>query len=434
MHSFELHQYVSEGHDDYNERVQARFLNSVQFRLQQQINLKDDEISHLKSDLALLQGEVDTLSDTLRAKHKPTKNSAANIQKQISLAKQESQMMIIQCKKNHAFNLQQLDQKFVSEINHLQRKLEKKLFRKTQQSEVLSSTESQSKREKHHSKRKNHKTQDDEIDNFIKSVEIMKVKTNQKISKSEKVKEIVTAADLKLNEKKYEELTEQISNFEKQKHKLSEQVTEQKEAIAKLTQNNDISDLDEDIDNEIDENQPYFDENIKPYNDKVEKTQNKLNGIKQDQNSSLKKLKKKIKLEQEKIQNKKDQMNKKMKETEMIQKKIEEIRQKQKEELEAAKAAKAAEEARKAEEEARRAAEEAKRAEEERKRIEKEKKEAYERKYGRLIFRLKSMTQTEKEESLQLLTEENKALKREIYRIDNMIYGKYGQYREWKNI
>jgi hypothetical protein len=51
-----------------------------------------------------------------------------------------------------------------------------------------------------------------------------------------------------------------------------------------------------------------------------------------------------------------------------------------------------------------------------------------------LVEMLGSLSPSEKEKKLLLMDDEVKALKREIARLDYMVYGKAGHYQEWKNL
>jgi hypothetical protein len=55
--------------DDFR-RVHSRIVESVQFKIQREINIRDDEISRLKSDLAFLRGKAHTVADTTQTSQK----------------------------------------------------------------------------------------------------------------------------------------------------------------------------------------------------------------------------------------------------------------------------------------------------------------------------------------------------------------------------
>lgn len=426
MNSFEtlsIPQFDPEAHND---RIQARIMDSVQFRLQQQINLKNDEIARLQSDLALLKGEIDTFSDTLKSKQKSTKEADTDINKQIAQAKHEAELKILRCKKDHSKKLQSIDEQHQNEIRTLQKSLENTIFQNTEQINKTSQKKvSKEENEEVNISNKKSRKEDEEIDDFLESLQTTKTIAKEKIHEVKKAKKVLTEADLNLEDQKLAQKVELISTLEERKKKLQNKINQTKSRISQIGKDIDFDvgygidptgkanklDLSDDVllNGSYDTNpeNSQLHEQSKPYYEKVQNSMQKLKELKKKHQTLLDKLKKKIQIEQENARSKKKQIVEKEKENQLIQQKIDQIKQKFNEI-----------------------------AERQRKEKEKERiaKENLERMNSKLMKAFASMTPQQKEIKLQSLIDENKALKREIYRLDNMIYGKAGKYNSWKDI
>ena len=423
MSSFELINIPHFDPEAHNERIQARIMDSVQFRLQQQINLKNDEIARLQSDLSLLKGEIDTFSDTLKAKQKSTKEADKDINQKVTQAKHEAELKILQCKKEHSKKLQLIEQQHQSEVQSLQQTLEKTIFQNFNQSNEISRKKSLKEEEFNSEIDKEH--EDIEIDDFLESLQTTKTIAKEKIQEIKKPKKMLTEADLEIRDQNLEQKMNLISSLEERKKKLKNKIEQVKENILQIKK-----DIDYDVNTEPDptgklhkldlskdallngsyDNNPegvQVDEQNRPYLEKVQNSMRKLDELKKKYQTTLNKLRKKIRIEHDSIQSKQQQIAKKENENKLMDQKIIKLKQKLDEIAER------------------------QNKERERERLSRENSIAMN---SKLMKALSSMTPQQKEIKLQSLIVENKALKREIFRLDNMIYGKAGRYHSWKDI
>lgn len=425
MNSFEKINIPHFDPEAHNERIQARLLDSVQFRLQQQINLKNDEISRLQDDLAMLKGEIETLSDTLSSKQKSTIEADSEINNQVIQAKHDAEIKIIQSKKEHSKQLQLIEQQHQEEIQSLQKTLENTIFQYSKQSKNKSKSSTFKEEDLNYEEERssNINEEDNEIDNFLESLQTTKTKAKEKMQEVKKSKKLLTEADLEANDQKITQQKELISTLEERKKKLKSKIDQTKKNIVQIgkdiefdinsdlepNSNNGTSNISDDVlfngsfDDMLDKNQ--FNEQTRPYFEKVQRAMKKLDDLKKKRQPVLSKLKKKIQIEQDNIKAKKQQIAEKVNENEKIQQKLIKLKQKY-QEVEGKK---------------------------------KRERERQESQYSstmdsKLVKALASMSSKQKEIKLQSLIMENKALKREIYRLDNMLYGKAGKYHNWKDI
>lgn len=325
-------------------RVQARIADAANFRFQQEINLRDDEIQRLREYRAQLQAEIDTHQDTKASYNKTIQEELNAIKKQIFKANNERNVTLTKMKAIHAQRLKDIDKEFQTLEVMTQKKDLKKMIPKV-----------------------------DRVENMIDQLKITarksrKVRDNELIDKD-------VIIQLKQYKKQIKNLQIQETNLEKQLYQ------KQNEPEPELSETSSISESSESI-----------------QESSIEPIQMSVNYPK-----LIKQLEEKSKVKIRKLQNKISSANEMQ---EMICQKINNAKQKNDEMNQTKKILNGNKKSKK----------------------EKARKEKEIREY------FSSLTQIQKQLVYEKLIEDNKSLKREIYRLDNMIYGKAGKYHHWKNI
>ena len=426
MNSFDTLSIPKFDPDEHDERIKARLAESIQFRLQQQINLKEDEIIRLRNDLSFIKSEIDTFSDSYHAKNKNLIEEYEEMRKKVANAKSEAEIKLQQCRTQHSKDLQQIDEEFQEESRSLQSQLETALFanlnesrsinqkmernisKKDKRKSLIKKNTTLSTRSSVVSKEEENSTNNEDnlninIDNFIADIRATKTKAKESIAKHEKNRRPLTDADLELNDRKIDELNETISTMNDKKGKLKDQIAALKHSISQIDLNKDETiDFCKDIsDTSFDSNASDNDKETTILAEKVDLAQRKLEEFKNKNYPNIEKLKNQLKTEMDKVETKKKKIADKSKETDELAQRIQHLKEKKKADAQ----------------------------------MQKDKYEKdFKKKHRNILKMLKSMTSEQKDIHLQGLVVENQSLKREIYRLDSMIYGKSGKYHNWKNI
>jgi chromosome segregation ATPase len=111
------------GQDDF-ERLQFRRTDALQFKLQRDINIRDDEICRLKTDLALIRGKADPFkqSDESLEKHR------MELDRKVFEAKSQFERRRSRIESEHQQALQALELRHSAETQKLEKRLRSVLF------------------------------------------------------------------------------------------------------------------------------------------------------------------------------------------------------------------------------------------------------------------------------------------------------------------
>jgi hypothetical protein len=118
---------VLRARDDFH-RVHSRIVDSVQFKIQREINIRDDEISRLKSDLAFLRGKVHTAADTANTSQKQIAERRSRLQMKVAEAKTNADMRQTKLAIEHGNVMHELESRHHAEVAALGSKLEAVMF------------------------------------------------------------------------------------------------------------------------------------------------------------------------------------------------------------------------------------------------------------------------------------------------------------------
>jgi hypothetical protein len=109
---------------DNFQRVHSRIVDSVQFKIQREIHIRDDEISRLKSDLAQLRGKAHTAADTTQTSQKQITDRHSHLRNKVAEAKTNADMKRTRLALEHENVMQELESRHRSEVAALDSMLE----------------------------------------------------------------------------------------------------------------------------------------------------------------------------------------------------------------------------------------------------------------------------------------------------------------------
>jgi len=109
-------------------RVQYRMLDSLKFRIRQEINLKDDEIERLRNEILLLQAEMDYLKNNMKNKTDPLLKSVDRYKREIFEVKQSINLDITRLNLNHAKLIQEMKLKHEKRMKDIRMQIENSLL------------------------------------------------------------------------------------------------------------------------------------------------------------------------------------------------------------------------------------------------------------------------------------------------------------------
>ena len=110
--------------NNHFDRMTSRLADSFQFRIQEEINIRDDEIARLKSDLAYFRGMARTVNDSTKTKQKSVVEQYSELKKALFDAKSQLEMEKSQMAIEHAKTLRRMDAKHNSEVESIRRQIE----------------------------------------------------------------------------------------------------------------------------------------------------------------------------------------------------------------------------------------------------------------------------------------------------------------------
>ena len=206
--------------EDYD-RVQSRVLDSLHFKLQQAINLKDDEISRLEDELAYLQGQIEVAQTKGPEIDEDLNSSVTILKKKIFKAQQKSALELSQTKTKFAQDMQQLAEAHQKQVKILRDQIENQLM-------GVAVVEDE-------------KQKGDEVDDFLNSLNTGKYKMRSKTQESDTSLKEVNASFIELQKeerklsatrRKIDDLKEQIDSVKVEIAKLER---EQREGIKSTT-------------------------------------------------------------------------------------------------------------------------------------------------------------------------------------------------------
>jgi hypothetical protein len=113
--------------EDY-ERLQLRRIDALQFKLQREINIRDDEIARLKTDIALTRGKADTISHAVQQSENLLDSQRADLKKRLSEAKSQVELRRAVIEKEHQDAVKSLDEDHQAETVKLRARLRSALF------------------------------------------------------------------------------------------------------------------------------------------------------------------------------------------------------------------------------------------------------------------------------------------------------------------
>jgi hypothetical protein len=105
--------------DDFD-RLQFRRADALRFRLQREINLKDDEVSRLMTELALIRGRAETVSDKVAQSKKPFESQCASLKRKLFEARSGYDLKRTKIETEHQARLRELESSHDSEMKQLQ--------------------------------------------------------------------------------------------------------------------------------------------------------------------------------------------------------------------------------------------------------------------------------------------------------------------------
>jgi hypothetical protein len=105
--------------DDFD-RLQFRRADALRFKLQRDINLKDDEISRLTTELALVRGRSETVSDKVIQSKKPLESQCASLRKKLFEARSENDVKRTKIETEHQTKLRELESSHDADVKRLQ--------------------------------------------------------------------------------------------------------------------------------------------------------------------------------------------------------------------------------------------------------------------------------------------------------------------------
>lgn len=339
---------------DHFDRIHSRVLDSVQFKIQSEINLKDDEISRLRNDLAFFRGRIETISDTIRTGSKTKVEQYSDLKKKLFEAQSKLSLQKTQMGIEHARTIQKMERQHTKQLNNTRAQLEQK---------------------------RGCESSDDSVDLFV----------NVLRSATSRAKNTANRKRDRFNVEKYELNQQQLTRYEMQIAENQAKLVDLQRQIDAvrdrpiITNMTITADLSEDFLNDTVVNRD--DEYI----------QEEMEKIRSLSAAKVKRLNERYNSERHRGEALKEQIaDAKIKAAESLKlRKIEEGKRNR--EIQA-------------------------------------QNEVKQKKFQELKRFLNSMTQRQKEAKLKSLQSENVSLKKEIARLDWMIYGRASQYRDWKRI
>lgn len=366
MYDSEESNLRSTAREDYD-RIQARKLDALHFRLQQAINLKDDEITRLKDEIAYLEAQMNVCDDKKLSKNGPIDERIQNLKFKIFKSQQKYALLITNKKTDYTKEINAVNMQHQEQVNRLRKEIEDVMFNDN----IMSSKDAQF---------------SDPVDAFLESINSKKYRN--KISEDSQKSDIPppfiqkTLEDVQKIEDKNMELKEHIKDLENQINKVQKQIAEAE------AQN--ISNLSDDSETIDDDSFDIHDESADSEIEDLEtKFQEDLDHIRKGHQAKVAQFKQKIARQEKAI-------------------------------------AKFANVAFNSSGNDESYAQSARRSNTSRS----SRMDATQSIYNEIA----SLTDAQKEKKRKALLIENASLKREIGRLDYMVYGKAGKYAKWRNI
>ena len=112
-------------------KVQMRIMDALQFRLQQAINLKDDEINRLRGEISILQGKIVHKRSASSHDFTAKNNSKIRIQNKIFKSRKETSAIITDMKRQHSKRLSDMMKEYNEKIDKMRKRLEEVIQNRT---------------------------------------------------------------------------------------------------------------------------------------------------------------------------------------------------------------------------------------------------------------------------------------------------------------
>ena len=361
MRSSKLAQVRAGSHFD---RMNSRIADSVQFRIQEEINIRDDEIGRLRSDLAYFRGMASTVTDTAKSKQRSVADQYSELRQILFNANSQLEMEKSQLATQHAKRLQKMDEKHIRDVELLRTQIEAASL------PLLQPKESPRRR--------------DRVEEFVEAANRLTgrqslTKEKQSSSSSESVSESIESVRSPKQSARAQELAKlsQVqSEYQRKARNLRDKIASVERQIEEhscaMTSHESVASESED--------------------DSDENLRERLSEERRAHDASMDELHARYRDERERGRVLESEISKARAKLVAREKKRKPVQKKSAAEI------------------------------------------ARHRKYKEMREYLDSMTASEKEVKLAELRAENRALKKEIARLDFKVYGKGGKYRQWKNI
>lgn len=379
--------------EDYD-RVQSRVLDALHFKLQQAINLKDDEIARLEDEITYLKGQLEASEMQMPKGSIQTSETILNLKRKIFKAQQKSAMLISQTKTKFAQDMKELAASHQEHVKALRQQIEMQLLGDVNPTKIK---------------------KQDEVDEFLESLNDTKYRIRSRVKTTETALPVMNSSFVefqkeegKLNEakQKVRDLQNQVDSVkaeiallerenkpaqpsykpakkgsERNKNRKSDSITESDYSLSPAEKESTTSEIS-------------YDSNASEYEDDIE------DSVDDALQAELEKQKKDFEDQMAQIKKQHEKEVKKLKDQIAEHQNFITTAAKLDEQNETSSAAKA-----------------------HKSRLDRTKK---------LSEELSRMSAKQKETKRKQLILENKTLKREIGRLDFMVYGKSGKYNKWR--
>ncbi|EAY12247.1 hypothetical protein TVAG_028000 [Trichomonas vaginalis G3] len=365
----------STAREDYD-RIQARKLDALHFRLQQAINLKDDEIGRLKDEIAYLEAQINVVEDKNLTKTGPVEEKIQKLKFKKFKIEQKYELLITQKKTDFAKEINSINLDHQEQVKRLRSEIEYVMFNSSSQGSS------------------SNKKETDEVDAFLESINSDKyrIKHQDNSTKSSISQPFIeqTLGDVQELENQNLKLKEHNQDLENQINKIKEQIADAESKTFTP------SSSDDDEFDDISDDSFEYEDNLS--NSQVEEIKDRFN----EEKERLQKQ------HQAAVQKLKQQIEKQQK---AIAKFGNENISIDDNDDNATTATSAANNSRKSS-------------------IKRSLMDNTQMIYNEIA----TMTDAQKEKRRKALLIENASLKREIGRLNYMVYGKSGKYAKWRNI
>lgn len=227
-------------------KVQVRIMDSLQFRIQQAINLKDDEINRLRDEISILQNKIIYRRNATTHDFTAKSNSKMKIQNKIFKSRKDTSTIITDMKKKHSKRLNEMMKEYNERIDKMRKRLEEVIQNRSTSSITNSSGE-------------NNITK--KIDKFLESLadepynreervnnRLIEIESQKKVLEEHHKKMSEYEAKLQNNREKERELSYQVAKLKSelsiakaQKDKMELDMVETKSSSSKDTKKSPIS-------------------------------------------------------------------------------------------------------------------------------------------------------------------------------------------------